>query len=336
MANQSGGTLQIPNIPQPKQVNYSDAYSQAAGQIAPKIDEAIGTLTPLPGQIRQDASDIAGTYKSEIPTVQNIYSDLAKNLASQYGQQTDKLNAEKQADVGQAKAAAAKGGFDTTQGYQAAMIGNIQKGYDKQIQSVLDQYGVQSDQLMQEASKSISDLVAEAQQAIMQGDTTAADITTKIVGFKLQEQQMITDAANNIMSANTNAEKAYWAQTYQSAILDIRQQSLDLQAQKVGYYVPGSSFGGGDPAPKKAGGKSSTASGTWSVKTDANGNTYLFNNKTGESKPFDPNTGKAAANNDPLGLGGGSSGQTSGGNLFQTIGQDISGAWNWLQGLGKK
>jgi hypothetical protein len=326
-----GSNIKIPTINPPQKQDYAAIYSQAQSQIAPNADAAISTLTPLPGQIRQDAGNIAKTYTSEIPIVTNIYSDLAKNLQIKYGEQIDSERSQQQQAVGNQKAAAAKSGFDSTQGYQAAIVGNIEKSYNTQIQSTLDQYGVQSDQLMQEASKGISDLVAEAQQAIMQGDTTAADITTKIVGFKMQEQQMITDAANNILSAQTQDQKAYWQQTYQSAILDIRQQTLDLSAQKLQYTESKGSGGGGKIDVSKLTSYGSTVG----LSQQDIQNAIDYGTQNGLSQNQIQRIMLDASNKSSSAASSNSNNQTSGGGIMNTIGNDISAAWKWLTGFGK-
>jgi len=324
MADSTTPVITAPTIAPPATKTYTQDYQEAAANIAPAADAAIAPLTAFPGLIQSDASKIATTYEGEIPTVTNIYTDLAKNLALTYGQQTDTLTTEKTAAVGTQKAAAAKGGLDTTQGYQAAITQGIQKSYDTQIQSVLDQYGVQSDQLMQEASKSISDLVAEAQTAIMQGDTSAAQITGQIASLKLQEQQMITTAASSIQSADTTAEKAYWQQTYQSAILDIRQQTLDLQAQKVAKS---------ESAGPKLNNSTLTSYGTaQGLSSDDIQGAIDYGTQNGYTQNMIEQMMLTAANANAKKSAAATT-TKSGGGVLQTIGNDVSSAYSWLTHL---
>lgn len=232
----SGGGSGVATPTSGTTIDYGSAYAAASSQI-PQVDTT--PLSQAASAILTSSENQAKSIEASIPTVQNIYTDLAKQLLSQF--QTDKSTQEqtKTKQIASETTAAAASGIDTTTGYEAALTRGIAADQDKIIQSISDKYGVASDKLIQEESKSVSDLVVEAQKARADGNTQYADLTTKIITLKQNQESLVAQAANDILNASSKEEKLAYQNQYQSALLDFKQQTLNLEATRLGYQYPG-------------------------------------------------------------------------------------------------
>ncbi len=211
-------------------VNYAGAYQTASAQI-PQIDTS--SLQSVADSIMSSAKLKSQNILSSVPTVQNIYSDLAKQLLSKFQTDTATAQENKTKAVGSETAAAAASGIDTTTGYEAALVRGISSDQDKIIKQISDQYGVDADKLTQEESKDVSTLVQEANDALTKGEEDQANIIGKIIDLKLQQSQLVATAANNILSAQSKEAALAAKNDYQSALLDFKQQTINLEAQRL-------------------------------------------------------------------------------------------------------
>ena len=219
-------------------VDYSSAYATAAAEVG-TIDTS--SLSTVAQDILTSSQQESANITASIPTVQNIYSDLASTLLSQFN--TDKGTAienKTKALAGESTSMAASG-IDTTTGFGSATLRGIASDQDKTIQSISDKYAVNADQLTQEEAKSVSDLVIEAQQATEKGETDSATLIGQIITLKQNQDTLVATAANDILNADTKEDKLALQNQYQSQLDDFKEQTLTLEAQRLSLEYPGGS-----------------------------------------------------------------------------------------------
>ena len=206
--------------------SYSDIFASASALTAPQTQAAVNTLQSGEAAVTQGAKDTAAAYTAEVPTINNIYSDLASTLLTQFQTNTAVTS-------GSMKTAAAASGIDTTTGFEAA-------SERQAVKVVADQYNVNADELVQENSKDVQTVQAEAAAALQSGNTELANINSEIATVQMDGAKMTTDAASAILSADTTEEAQYYTNLYNNAQIDIQKQTLALDAQKLAItkYTP--------------------------------------------------------------------------------------------------
>jgi len=219
--------------------SYQSAY-QTAKSLVPALDTS--SLDEASANITAAAQAKSASLLATIPDVQNIYTDMAKQLAATFQSDTETAQKNKSVAVSSSQASQAAEGIDTTTGFGAALNRSIAADQDKIIANISTQYGISSEQLANEEAKDIDTLKTEAADAILSGATDVANITYQIIGLKQKQQDLISTAASDILAADTTAEKNALTAQYQAAILDDRQQTINLEATRLGLQYPG---GGG-------------------------------------------------------------------------------------------
>jgi hypothetical protein len=261
--------------------SYSNTFSKDAGMDFTSIANSLkgfysgdtakyeAELSKNAEAIKKASEEAAAAKKAQIPLVQNIYSKLAAELALQMEEEQGVKKQEKTEGIASMDEEAARSGFETGTGFEAAMRRNLADKYDKQIAQVANKWGIQRERLAAEEIKSIKDLEAEAAMAISQGNSEVADINKSLIGIKQNEQSLIQSATINIMNAQNDREAQYQNQIYQNALLDLKERELDLQAQKI--QIDAQNAGSKDRVQIVQGG---------------DGEMYVVNLDTGEKTPL--------------------------------------------------
>ncbi len=223
-------------------VDPNAAFSSAKSLVG---DVDTSSLSSAATAIQSDAAAKSQALKDAIPATQNIYSTLAKQLLDTFTTDKGTLEEGKTKDVAKQQTGAAASGLSTTQGFEAALTASIKKDYDTKIQTATDRYGVQATQLTAEEAKDIATLTSDAADALLAGDTAVANINAQIIDIKQKQTELISTAATAIMNAQNKNEADYYKSMYQSELLDMKQQSIDLAATKLQYTMSKGSGGGG-------------------------------------------------------------------------------------------
>jgi len=206
--------------------NLKNLFSGATS----KYEEALKGITE---KITQQSQKAQQQKLELIPIVQNIYSKLAEDLARTFEAEKAAKEKEKTIETGKQAQAAAAAGFSTLEGFDAAMIRSLQEDYDRQISNISDRYRISREKLAAEEAKDIKALEAEAAEAEAAGLRDIANINLKLIDLKQQEDNLIRQAAANILQAETQQEKNYYQNLYREALLDLKERSLELAAQKA-------------------------------------------------------------------------------------------------------
>jgi len=213
--------------------SYNSIFKNVTDQFAPSFNESVKGLSDTAKSVKSGAEDVAQSYKDQIPTVQNIYTQLAAELAKTFETETATKTQEKSEGLAAQAQEAAAGGFDTSTGFEAAQKRITETKYDTVIASVADSYRINADKLAAEETKDIQSLLSEAAQALQSGNETVANINLNIAKLKQDQQTLITQASTAIMSANNAAEQNKIQSEYNTASLKLKQEELDLTAQKL-------------------------------------------------------------------------------------------------------
>ena len=206
---------------------------QKAKEMKPDFSDIYKTYADLSAQLKQMGEEAAKRKEEQIPLVTNIYSKLAESLSQQETEEKETKQKEKTMDVGTMAARAAASGFSTIEGFKADELRNLAADYDRQVAKIADKYRISRERLAAEEAKDIKDLQSEAEQLRASGLTAAASLTEKIADLKLQEENLITKAAQAIMTSQDKSEANYWKSLYQEALLGIKEQQLALQVEKI-------------------------------------------------------------------------------------------------------
>lgn len=228
---QSAGASSTPDTTPAGGVDWAAAY-KAAQSLVPTVDTS--SLEGAAQNIQAGAQTIAESYKAQVPTVQNIYSNLAQQLTE--SQKTDTASIQKKGTQAAATqdVSAAASGFSTTSGYEAAVKASMQQDVQNALDKTSKQYGLQQDALIQEEAKDIETLTTEAAQALSQGNKDFATLTYQIISLKQQNETLLTNAASAIVTAQTEQEKMSIDAQYKEASLELQSKTLDLEAKKLG------------------------------------------------------------------------------------------------------
>jgi len=206
---------------------------QKAREMKPDFSDIYKTYADLAGQLKSMGEEAAKRKEEQIPMVTNIYAKLAESLSQQETEEKETKQKEKTTDVGTMAARAAAAGFSTVEGFKADELRNLAADYDRQVAKIADKYKIDRERLATEEEKDITELQSEAEQLRSSGLGSAAALTEKIANLKLQEEDLITKAAQTIMASQDKSEANYWKNVYQEALLGIKEQQLALQAQKI-------------------------------------------------------------------------------------------------------
>ena len=216
-------------------LSYEDYYNQLVSKLkdvySPITNQAIANLQNITTQIDPEKSK--QDQLSLIPLIENIYDKLAARLELKQRQQEGYIRQEKTQEMGKQAQAAAAAGFSATEGFDAALIRNIGKAYDKKISDLSDTYNIEQEKIAAEKSKDIQQVMIEAERAKQQGLTLLADINLKIANLKQQQDALIRQAAKDILDAKTEQEKLNWQKYYQNALIELQNRELDLTAEKI-------------------------------------------------------------------------------------------------------
>ena len=206
---------------------------QKASEMKPDFSDVYKTYADLSAKLKTMGEEAARRKEEQIPIVTNIYSKLAESLSQQEAEEKETKQKEKTIDIGTQAARAAAAGFSTIEGFKADELRNLAADYDRQVAKIADKYRINREVLAAQEVKDIKDLQAEAEQLRASGLTGAAALTDKIANLKLQEQDLISRAAQAIMNSQDKSEANYWKSLYQDALLGIKEQQLALTAQKI-------------------------------------------------------------------------------------------------------
>jgi len=204
-----GSTTTQPTVTTPvtNPTSYSTAYQQASQEFGGDNSGDISAYATAAQNIATASAQKAADIKAEIPATQNIYSDIANLLSVSEATETGQVKQEQtQATSSQAEAAAEKG-FNPNTGYEAALSTATNTTYNTQLQGIANKYNLQFDQVAQEESKAIGDLVAQADDAILQGDVQTASMLKDVITLKQNQQQIVQTAAQSILTAGLEQEK---------------------------------------------------------------------------------------------------------------------------------
>lgn len=214
-------------------------YSDIVNTVTPAIDNATKPyekkLNDLGDTIQSDTKNLYDATMGQIDPTKDIYSAIAAELARTYNNDVNTLQTDKKATIGQQADTAAKQGFDSTSGFEAAQADSTKRTYDQKISDRGAQYYNESNQNAGQESKAILDLVKEANQAKLSGDDKLVQINSKLIDSKIQSQQIIHTAAQGIMNAETEEEKTYWENVYRKAQIDAQNEQLALEKEKFEY-----------------------------------------------------------------------------------------------------
>lgn len=213
--------------------DWESIMNRVSEKYAPEYQSSISNLSKTAKDVMSSAKASAESYKAQIPTVQNIYSQLAQELgktfererATQEQQKTEALSAQQEE--------AARMGFETNTGFEAAQKQVTTKKYDDLLTDVADRFRINRDKLASEETKSIQELLTEANNAMMSGNKVVADINMNLAGLRQNQQKLLTDATTSIMNANTQAEANRISEEYNKASLALKSRELDLEAAKL-------------------------------------------------------------------------------------------------------
>jgi len=206
---------------------------QKANEMKPDFSDIYKTYADLSARLKTIGEEAARRKEEQIPMVTNIYSKLAESLSQQETEEKETKQKEKTMDIGTRAARAAAAGFSTVEGFKADELRNLAADYDKQVAKIADKYKLDRETLAAQEEKDIKDLQSEAEQLRANGLTGAATLTEKIANLKLQEQDLVSRAAQAIMNSQDKSEANYWKSLYQDALLGVKEQQLALQAQKI-------------------------------------------------------------------------------------------------------
>ena len=198
-------------------------------QTAPEVDKLTDTGSKLEANATASKDAILGLK----PDVENIYAQLAAQLQQTYEQDRQAKEVEKKNAIGAQKVEASKSGFEPTSGFEAALIGSIEKAKNADIATLSTKFNIDSKALAAEEQKDIKQLTIDALAAERSGLTGSAQITGQIIQIKQAQQSLVQQAANTIMTAQTAEEAQYFSNLYQDATLGLKKQELALTAQKM-------------------------------------------------------------------------------------------------------
>ena len=213
--------------------SYSDKYIQALQAIKSQpsaISDLSKTMTDNTNAIIQQTATLAQDSLNQIPIVSQIYSKLADSLDVNQTAEVTATTTAGEGEVGRQKAALASEGVSAGTGAVMAPVKLAENAVASAVATVLSKYQIQREQYVQEESKSIAELTKQADDYKLQGMTAVSDLSTKLAGLKLQEEQMQQQAAADIAKGESDAEKAAITQQYQSSLLDLKQQQVDNTA----------------------------------------------------------------------------------------------------------
>lgn len=216
-------------------LSYEDYYNQLVSKLkdvySPITNQTIANLQNITTQIDPEKSK--QDQLSLIPLIENIYDKLAARLELKQRQQEGYIRQEKTQEMGKQAQAAAAAGFSAIEGFDAALIRNIGKAYDKKLSDLADTYNIEQEKIAAEKSKDIQQVMIEAEKAKQQGLTLLADVNLKIANLKQQQDALIRQAAKDILDAKTEQEKLNWQKYYQNALIELQNRELDLTAEKI-------------------------------------------------------------------------------------------------------
>jgi flagellar hook-basal body complex protein FliE len=216
-------------------MSYEDYYNKLVNDLkntySPTTNDAINRLGQLTSQINPE--ETKQQYLNLIPLVQNVYDKLAAQLELRQRREEEYVRQEKTQEMGKQAQAAAAAGFSPTEGFDAALIRNIGKAYDKKLSDLADRYNIEQEKIAAEKSKDVQQVMIEAEKAKQSGLSLLADINVKIASLKQQQDALIRQAAKDILDAKTEQEKLNWQKYYQQALIDLQNRELDLTAEKI-------------------------------------------------------------------------------------------------------
>jgi hypothetical protein len=277
--NPNGASTNVsPNAPANTTVDPTAAFNQAQGTVGNADTSSLSTAA---GSIQNDAKAKSDALTAEIAPTKNIYSTLASQLKASFDAGQAATTKQQTQAVGAAAQNAAASGFDTSSGFEAAISASISADYAAKLQTAANNYGVQVTQLGAQESKDISTLTSEAADALLTGDTATANINAQMINIKQQQSALITTAATAIMNAENKNDADYYKSLYQGELLDLKQQSIDLAANKLA----GAGTGGVDTSSVTGQNANNPPSGTAVGAFSSDGNWYWDGNQWIPSYP---------------------------------------------------
>lgn len=184
-------------------------------------------------ELEQKAQQLSQATLAQKPIITNIYDALAQRLEQIYQQEVERQKEKTKADVGMAKAEAARYGFVPTEGFEAAKIRNITRAGTEKEQQILDKQALELQRLSQEKLREIQKVEKEARQYEQAGLADAAKILLSLKDIKIAQNRLLADAADKLASARTQAERDTIEQNYRQQLLGLRRREMELEQQRL-------------------------------------------------------------------------------------------------------
>ncbi|MEM5875575.1 MAG: hypothetical protein QXX45_03345 [Candidatus Aenigmatarchaeota archaeon] len=199
-----------------------------------KLRSSIGGLPDISQKqedIKKAYESIASTIEQQIPLISKIYENARQQLEKSQASEEEAVKLEGKKEEGQIRSALAAEGVLGATGASYYPIKDIEQKTTARIKEVADKYNLKYQDLANQMGKTVSDLTLEAQKFRAQGDIEASNLALKAAQLKLQEQQLLSQAASDILKAKTDLEKQALKNYYDQLILDLRERQLDISSQ---------------------------------------------------------------------------------------------------------